>query len=83
MKDTHPEAERVLIKLLREAGAERRLSLALAITNHAVRAAQAGIERANTHLSPLERKLLFVEVSYGRGLAGRVREYLRRHGGDT
>lgn len=76
MNDTHPEAERIWIDLLRRAGPEKRLAMAIELTDRVVRTAQSAVARAHPHLSPLEQKLLLAEVGYGRELADRVREYL-------
>ena len=78
MNDTHPEAERVQIELFRQAGPERRAQLAMDLTDRVIRTARAGIARANPQLSPVERQLLFVEVSYGREIATHLRDYLRQ-----
>lgn len=78
MNDTHPEAERIWIDLLRRAGPEKRLAMAIELTDRVVRTAQAAVARAHPHLSPLEQKLLLAEVGYGRELADRVREYVRQ-----
>lgn len=75
-RDTHPEVERVLIELLRQATPERRLELGLSLSHEALEMARQGIARANPRASEEERKLLFVEVTYGKDLADRVRAYL-------
>ncbi|HLL79642.1 MAG TPA: hypothetical protein VKT25_09090 [Ktedonobacteraceae bacterium] len=75
-RDTHPEIERIRIEWLRKAGPHRRLQLGLALCNEAFAIAQQGIRRAHPEASELEAKLIFVEVTYGKDLADRVREYL-------
>ncbi len=77
-RDTHPEAERIQIELLRKAGPQRRLELGIAFSQEAMAIARQGIARAHPHLSEEEQKLLFVEVTYGKDLADRVRAYLTR-----
>jgi hypothetical protein len=74
--DTHPEVERVQIELLRKAGAARRLELGLSFSHDALRLAQAGIRRAHPNASEEEISLIFIEVTYGKELADRVRAYL-------
>jgi hypothetical protein len=74
--DTHPEARRVQIDLLRKAGPRRRAALASNMTNQALWRARRGIALAHPELSKLERDLLFVEVHYGRDLARRLRTWL-------
>ena len=76
--DTSPEVERVQIELLRKAGKTRRLQLGLELSGEALEMAQRGIRRAHPELSELEAKLLFVEVTYGKDLADRVRAHLAK-----
>lgn len=75
-RDTHPEAERVQIELLSKASTERRLELGLSLSQTALRIARQAIAQANPLASEEEQKLLFVEVTYGKELADRVRTYL-------
>jgi hypothetical protein len=75
-RDTHPEAEQVLIELLRKATPQRRLELGLLLSQDAMALASHALIQANPHLSDREQKLLFVEVTYGKELADRVRAYL-------
>lgn len=75
-RDTHPEAERIQIELLRKATTERRLELGLSLSQTALRIARQAIAQANPLASEEQRKLLFVEITYGKELADRVRAYL-------
>jgi hypothetical protein len=77
-RDTHPEAERVQIELLRKATAERRLELGLSLSEEAMEIARQAIAQANPLASEEDQKLLFVEITYGKDLADRVRAYLAR-----
>jgi len=74
--DTHPEAERVQIDLLRRASTAERFALACSLTATAVSLARRAIARANPDFSPREVDLKFVELHYGKELASRVRRYL-------
>ncbi|MCH8211258.1 MAG: hypothetical protein IIB99_07780 [Planctomycetes bacterium] len=76
MNDTHPEIERVRIGLLRQAGPDRRGKLASQLSNQARWRSMQAIARAHPAWSELDRKLLFVEVHYGKQLASRVRAYI-------
>jgi beta-phosphoglucomutase-like phosphatase (HAD superfamily) len=78
MNDTHPEAERIWIELLRKAGPEKRARLASQLSNQTRWRAMQAIARAHPDLSERDRKLLFVRVHYGDELADRLEEYLRR-----
>ena len=77
-EDTSPEVERVQIELLRRAGKARRLQLGLKLSGEALEMAQRAIRRGHPELSELEAKLLFVEVTYGKDLADRVRAHLAK-----
>jgi hypothetical protein len=68
--------------ILRRAGSLRRATIASDLTNSALARARGGIERAHPEMSDLDRKLLFVEVHYGRALADRLREWLQSRGRD-
>jgi len=74
--DTHPEAERVQIGLLRQASTAQRFALARSLTATAVSLSRRAIARANPDFSPQEVDLKFVELHYGKELASRVRRYL-------
>ena len=74
--DTHPEAERVQIELLRKAGTARRLALGLSFSQDALQLAKTGIRRANPNATEEELSLIFIEVTYGKALADRVRAYV-------
>lgn len=77
LSDTSPEAEKVQIELLRKATNAQRLGLALSMTDLAIGLAKRAIARANPGLSQRELDLIYLEVHYGRELAGRVRDYLK------
>lgn len=72
--DTHPEAEAVLLDLLRQAGVAKRASMLWSLTSMAVSASRRAIKQANPQLSHQELDLLFVELNYGRQLADQVRQ---------
>ena len=76
--DTHPDAERVQVRLFRRAGQFRRSEIASALTHRCIRQARNGIARARPDLSSKERNLFWVEIHYGKELARRVRAYLQR-----
>jgi hypothetical protein len=74
--DTHPEAERAQIDLLRKATLSQRFARACSLTATTIALARRAIARANPGLSPGEVDLMFVEVHYGRELAARLRRCL-------
>ena len=78
LSDTHPEAEKVQIDLLRKASTSERFALMCSLTATAISLSRRAIARANPDLSPQEVDLKFVELHYGKELASRVRRYLKR-----
>lgn len=76
--DTSIHAERVQIRLLREAGLTRRLEMALALTTMAVELSRAALRKRHPTLSEREVELRFVELCYGQELAQRLRSHLER-----
>jgi hypothetical protein len=74
--DTHPEAERVQIELLRNLTIAQRFALAQALSRRTRQLAMRAIRRANPEASEEEVRLIFVEIHYGKDLADRLRAYL-------
>jgi hypothetical protein len=74
--DTHPDAERVQIELLRQATIAQRFHLVRSLTATTRRLAWRAIREANPEASDQEIDLLFVAVHYGQDLADRLRVYL-------
>ena len=68
MNDTHSEAERVQIELLRKAGPGRRAAMAIALTDQVVKLSKRAIAQANPNKSLQEQSLLFIAVHYGKDL---------------
>ncbi len=81
LSDTHPEAEAVQIRLLREATVSRRFDLLCSLTRTAIYHAKRAIERANPGITPRERDLKYIELNYGSELAIEVRRYLEQREG--
>ncbi len=76
LSDTHPDAERVQLELLRRATPERRAALALALSQQAAQLTRAAIRRANPGAGEIEIDLKYVALQYGQDLADRLRAYL-------
>lgn len=74
--DTHPEAERVQIELLRRAGPARRARMALSLSAQVIALARRALQRAHPEATEEEIGLLFVEQNYGAELAAGVRRRL-------
>jgi hypothetical protein len=83
LSDTHPDAERVQIELLRRAGPAQRLKMALDLTATAINLSRRAIARANPHFSEHDVNMRWVELTYGKELASGLRKYLgETHGAD-
>jgi hypothetical protein len=78
LTDTHPEAERAQVEILRRASPARRLQLTLELTNRVYRNAIQAIRRAHPGFTDDEVKLFFIELNYGADLASRVKENLNK-----
>lgn len=74
--DTSPDAERVQIELLRQAGPARRFALACSLTRTTLRLSRGAIARANPGASRDELAVRFVELCYGHELAEGFRRFL-------
>jgi hypothetical protein len=81
LTDTHPDAEKVQIELLRRATPEQRLRMALNLTATVVNLSRRTIAELNPDLSPEEVNLKWVEFCYGKELAARLRSYLQKNAG--
>jgi hypothetical protein len=73
--DTHPDAARAQIELLRQAGATRRSAIALRLSSEVVARSRRALEG-----QPGDARLRWVELWYGADLARRVRDYLAKRG---
>ena len=79
LSDTHPDAERVQIELLRKATIAQRVRLTRSLSSMAMQLAWRAIEEANPGASEHEIALIFVAVHHGQDLANRLRaDFVRR-----
>ena len=70
--DTSPEAERVLIELLRQTPAWRRMQLADRMSTTARQLCLAGIRTRHRNASPAEVRRRFADIHLGAELAAKV-----------
>jgi hypothetical protein len=77
LSDTHPEAQRVQIELLRRMAPEERLRAALGLTAAMVNLSRETIAALNPDLDSDELNLKCVGLYYGKELASRLRAYLQ------
>lgn len=76
LSDTHPDAERVQIELLRRKTPAERLAMARRLSELVVRMSRQAIARQHPDWSPQQVRLAWMEIHYGRELADQVRDYL-------
>ena len=76
LSDTHPEAEKVQIELLRKATFAERFAKMRSLTAMTISLSRRAIARANPQFSPEQVGLKFIELHYGKDLAEQVRKYL-------
>jgi hypothetical protein len=74
--DTHTNAQRLQIELLRKLSVAERFLKVRQLTAWTVGLSKRAIARANPDLTVAEVNLKFIELHYGPELAQRVREYL-------
>lgn len=79
--DTHPDAEKVQIDLLRRATVARRSGLAHSLSQTAIQLARRAIQRAHPDADEEEIALTFVALHYDQDLADRLRADLARRRG--
>jgi hypothetical protein len=73
ISDTHPEAQRVQIELIRKASVAERWAQMAALTSFTINLSKSAIAKANPELNQSELALKFVELSYGKELADKLR----------
>jgi hypothetical protein len=76
LTDTDPESARVHLDLLRQASPERRLRLALSLSQSVLNLSRDGIARRLPGAGPREVGLEFVRLHYGEELADELRQHL-------
>jgi hypothetical protein len=77
ISDTHPEAEKVQLELMRNASVADRVAIMRSLTNLSIRMARQAIAEAHPEFSPREVGLYWVELHYGNKLADEFREYVK------
>jgi hypothetical protein len=77
LSDTHPDAERVQIDLLRQMSGAQRIARWRAHNAMVIGLSRQGVARANPRLDEDEVSLLWVEYTYGKDMAVGLRHDLR------
>jgi hypothetical protein len=76
ISDTHPDAERIQLDLIRKMTIAERLARAAEWTRMVVNLSRQSIASANPGADARELDLLWVQQQYGAELASRLRQYL-------
>ncbi|MBI3016664.1 MAG: hypothetical protein HYY62_01485 [Deltaproteobacteria bacterium] len=77
--DTHPDAEKVQIKLLRQASTSERLRRTFTMSSWILWLSKQAISKAHPTWSNRKVDLFFVEVHYGKKLASHLQAYLEKN----
>ncbi len=80
--DTSPEAEAVLLELIRNMTPEERGAKTIQMTNRLIRECKNAIRKLNPEYCEQEVGLAFIESNYGPDLAAEVRQYLAERQSD-
>ena len=75
--DTHPDAEKVLISLLRNLSVAQRISRVRSLSERTVLLSRRAISRANPDLNEREQIVKIIAYHYGEKLADRLAAYIR------
>jgi len=78
LSDTHPDAARIQIDILRRMTPQRRLELMRVMCQSSYSRSMRALAEARPNASRSELIALFVEINHGQALAHRYRAYLRR-----
>ena len=76
IRDTSPEANALLIQLVRDKPNHLRLEDAVMASNRVAEQCKDAIRRSDPELSEDEIKLRFIAINYGQKLADEVRAYV-------
>ena len=78
LTDTHPEAEKVQLDLLRKKTPAERFALMRSLTAFVTGLSRRSLMQAHPELSEAELRIKIIELQYGKELAERVRNYLEK-----
>jgi len=78
--DTSPDADRVQVALLRQAGAAGRFRKMASLSHSVMLLSKRAVARRNPGLSSFEKAMAFVSLHYGAELERKVRQFLTARG---
>ena len=76
--DTCPEAEKVLISLIRKKSIPEKLSQALSLSQTTIQLSKRAIARASKNSDADQINLIFINHHYGKDLAEQVKKYVAK-----
>lgn len=76
ISDTAPEAEAILLDLIRKQSPSERVQQAMSASRRVAEQCKRAIARSNPHFTEEDINLKFIEINYGKKLADEVREWL-------
>jgi hypothetical protein len=78
--DTPPEVENVQVNLLRKAGAGKRFTMTLSMSQNMIALSKQALKKNYPGLSDNELKILFIKNCYGAGIAEKVKKRMIEKG---
>jgi hypothetical protein len=79
-RDTPPVVENVQVNLLRKAGAGRRFTITLSLSQNIIDLSKQALKKANPGLNDNELKILFIKNCYGADTAEKVKKRMIEKG---
>ena len=76
--DTHSDAEKILIPLLKKESISKKLSQIRSLSQMTIQLSRRAISRANENLNEEQVNLLFINYHYGNDLEKRVKKYIEK-----
>jgi hypothetical protein len=80
INDTHKNAARVQIELLKKVGATGRAKRMLSLSHSVMLLSKRAVERRFKSLNSTEQSLMFIKINYGDDLQQKVRSHLEKIG---
>lgn len=78
--DTPPEIENIQVNLLRNAGAEKRFTMTMSLSQKMIALSKQSLKKANPGLNENELKILFIKNCYGTDIAEKVKNRMIEKG---
>lgn len=76
-RDTHPEIEKMMISLIKNASVAKRISRLRSLSETTINLSRRAIMRANPHLDNEDLNYKFISLHYGEKLGEKFRDYMK------